>query len=157
MGFLQDAPQLPHPLHSDPLLQHLLSRVLPDARREVVMPDLQALADHALMAWQRRQQRTSELPMHTPWDAWGRRVDRIEMTTAWREGAAITARHGILACGHDTSAGPTARLEQFARVYLYHVASEFYTCPLAMTDGAATAIKASGNRELIERALPHFL
>ncbi len=157
MGFLQDAPQLPHPLHNDPLLQHLLSRVLPDARRQVVMPDLRALADHALMAWQRRQQRTSELPVHTPWDAWGRRVDRIELTTAWREGAAITTRHGILACGHDASAGPTARLEQFARVYLYHVASEFYTCPLAMTDGAATAIKASGNRELIERVVPHFL
>jgi acyl-CoA dehydrogenase len=26
-----------------------------------------------------------------------------------------------------------------------------------MTDGATTAIKASGNRELIDRALPHFL
>ncbi|MGN6482619.1 acyl-CoA dehydrogenase family protein, partial [Luteibacter sp.] len=30
-------------------------------------------------------------------------------------------------------------------------------CPLAMTDGAATALKASGNKALIERALPHFL
>ncbi len=34
---------------------------------------------------------------------------------------------------------------------------EFYTCPLAMTDGAATALEASGNRELTDRALPHFL
>ncbi|KZC20122.1 acyl-CoA dehydrogenase, partial [Rhodanobacter denitrificans] len=59
------------------------------------------------------------------------------------------------AAGHGDS--EHARLEEFARVYLYHLASEFYTCPLAMTDGAATAIKASGNRELIERALPHFL
>jgi alkylation response protein AidB-like acyl-CoA dehydrogenase len=50
-----------------------------------------------------------------------------------------------------------ARLEQFARVYLYHLASEFYTCPLAMTDGAIAALRASGNQALIERALPHFL
>jgi alkylation response protein AidB-like acyl-CoA dehydrogenase len=84
-------------------------------------------------------------------------VDRIHLTTAWREGAAIAARHSLLAAGHDQRAGATARLEQFARIYLYHVASEFYTCPLAMTDGAATAIKASGNQALMDRALPHFL
>jgi alkylation response protein AidB-like acyl-CoA dehydrogenase len=42
-------------------------------------------------------------------------------------------------------------------VYLFHCASEFFTCPLAMTDGAAAALKASGNTRLIERALPHYL
>jgi alkylation response protein AidB-like acyl-CoA dehydrogenase len=61
----------------------------------------------------------------------------------------------VLAAGHADS--EHARLEEFARVYLYHLASEFYTCPLAMTDGAVTAIKASGNQTLIARALPHFL
>ncbi len=157
MGFLQDAPQLPHPLDADPLLQHLLAHALPEARRAAVMPDLEALADYASTAWQRRRTTPDETPVHTPWDAWGQRVDRISLTTAWREGPAIAARHGVLAAGHDAGAGATARLEQFVRVYLYHVASEFYTCPLAMTDGAATAIKASGNRELAERALPHFL
>ena len=95
------------------------------------------------------------MPVLTQWDAWGRRVDRIELTPAWQEGAALTTRHAVLAAGHGDSAH--GRLEEFARVYLYHLASEFYTCPLAMTDGAATAIKASGNRELIARVLPHFL
>lgn len=157
MGFLQDAPQLPHPLHDDPLLQHLLTHALPAARREALLPDLEALADYALTTWRRRQDTPAEAPAHTPWDAWGRRVDRITLTTAWREGAAITTRHGLLVSGHEAGGGTTARLEQFVRVYLYHVASEFYTCPLAMTDGAVTAIKASGNRELADRALPHFL
>ncbi|HET7360196.1 MAG TPA: acyl-CoA dehydrogenase family protein, partial [Rhodanobacteraceae bacterium] len=89
--------------------------------------------------------------------AWGARVDRVALSTAWREGPALAARHAVLAAGHAADAGEHGRLEQFARVYLYHVASEFYTCPLAMTDGAATALKASGNRALAERALPHFL
>jgi alkylation response protein AidB-like acyl-CoA dehydrogenase len=82
-------------------------------------------------------------------------VDRIALTPAWEEGPGLTTRHAVLASGHDAS--PWARVEEFARVYLYHVASEFYCCPLAMTDGAATAIRASGNTALIERALPHFL
>ncbi|MDO1530389.1 acyl-CoA dehydrogenase family protein [Fulvimonas sp. R45] len=155
MGFLQAAPQLPHPYRSDRLLHALLDRVLPAARRAALDADLDALGDHALTAWHRATAATRRKPVLTQWDAWGRRVDRIELTTAWQEGPGVTTRHAVLASGHE--AHEHARLEEFARVYLYHLASEFYTCPLAMTDGAATALKASGNRSLIERALPHFL
>jgi len=155
MAFLQDPPQLPHPFRSDRCLQALLGRALPDERRIALEADLDALGDYAVLAWQRARTSTPRKPLLTSWDAWGNRVDRIELTTAWQEGPALTTRHAILASGHQDH--PHARLEQFARVYLYHLASEFYTCPLAMTDGAATAIKASGNRELIARALPHFL
>ncbi|TPG46342.1 acyl-CoA dehydrogenase [Rhodanobacter glycinis] len=155
MAFLQDSPQLSHPYRSDRLLLALLDRALPAERRAALDADLDALGDYAQMAWQRACTTTRRKPVLTQWDAWGQRVDRIELTPAWTEGAAITTRHAVLAAGHMDS--EHARLEEFARVYLYHLASEFYTCPLAMTDGAATAIKASGNRELTERALSHFL
>ncbi|HWU75457.1 MAG TPA: acyl-CoA dehydrogenase family protein [Rhodanobacter sp.] len=155
MAFLQVPPQLAHPYRHDRLLLALLDRVLPVDRRGALDADLDALGDYALMAWQRVNATTRRKPVLTRWNAWGRRVDRIELTPAWQEGATITTRHAILAAGHGDSAH--GRLEEFARVYLYHLASEFYTCPLAMTDGAATAIKASGNRELIERVLPRFL
>ncbi len=155
MEFLQKAPQLPHPYRSDRSLRTLLDRVLPAQRRAALDADLDALGDYAQMAWQRAGTSTRRKPVLTQWDAWGQRVDRIELTTAWQEGAAITTRHAVLSAGHADS--EYARLEEFARVYLYHLASEFYTCPLAMTDGATTALKASGNQPLIERALPHFL
>jgi len=155
MEFLQDAPQLAHPWHSDRLLHALLDRALPADRRAALETDLAALGDYAQMAWLRAARTTRRKPILTQWDAWGQRVDRIELTTAWLEGPQLATRHAVLAAGHE--AHPDARLEQFARVYLYHLASEFYTCPLAMTDGAATALKASGNAALIERALPHFL
>jgi acyl-CoA dehydrogenase len=155
MAFLQDPPQLPHPYRSDRSLLALLNRALPADRRAALDADLDALGDYAQMAWQRACVTTRRKPVLTQWDAWGRRVDRIELTPAWQDGAAMTTQHAVLAAGHGDSAH--GRLEEFARVYLYHIASEFYTCPLAMTDGAATAIKASGNRELIDRALPHFL
>ncbi|KQZ80063.1 acyl-CoA dehydrogenase [Rhodanobacter sp. Root561] len=155
MAFLQDPPQLSHPYRSDRSLLTLLDRALPAERRAALDADLDALGDYAQMAWHRACNTTRRKPVLTQWDAWGRRVDRIELTTAWQEGPGITTRHAVLAAGHADS--EHARLEEFARVYLYHLASEFYTCPLAMTDGAATAIKASGNRELIERVLPRFL
>lgn len=155
MGFLQDAPQLAHPYRSDRLLIALLDRVVPAQRRAALDADLDALGNYALMAFERSRRSTRRKPVLTQWDAWGRRVDRIELTPAWLEGPELTTRHAILAAGHE--AHEHARLEEFARAYLYHVASEFYTCPLAMTDGATTALKASGNRALIDRALPHFL
>ncbi|QNK02520.1 acyl-CoA dehydrogenase family protein [Dyella telluris] len=155
MGFLQDPPQLAHPYREDPLLRAMLRRALPPARLSVIEPDLEALGDYARMAWARACCSTRRKPVLTQWDAWGHRVDRIELTQAWQEGPHVTTKHAVLAAGHE--AHEHARLEAFARVYLYHVASEFYTCPLAMTDGAATALKASGNTALIERALPHLL
>lgn len=155
MAFLQDPPQLAHPYRSDRSLLALLDRALPAERRAALDADLDALGDYAQMAWQRACTTTRRKPVLTQWDAWGQRVDRIELTPAWQEGAAMTTRHAVLAAGHADS--EHARLEEFARVYLYHLASEFYTCPLAMTDGAATALKASGNQPLIERVLPHLL
>lgn len=155
MGFLQDPPQLAHPYREDRLLRAMLDRALPPTRRGALDADLQALGDYAQMEWQRACRSIRRKPVLTQWDAWGNRVDRIELTEAWQEGPRITTAHSVLAAGHEAS--EHARLEEFARVYLYHVASEFYTCPLAMTDGAATALKASGNKALMERALPHLL
>jgi alkylation response protein AidB-like acyl-CoA dehydrogenase len=154
MTFRQDAPTLPDPLLDDPNLQRLL-RSLPAHFQAAMLPDLRALAAHAVTAYAHARETTRSEPVFTAFDAWGSRVDRIELTPAWKEGAAITARHGLLTAGHEADA--LGRVGQFARVYLYHVASEFYTCPLAMTDGAATALKASGNQALVDRAVGHFL
>jgi alkylation response protein AidB-like acyl-CoA dehydrogenase len=155
MGFLQDAPRLAHPFRDDRVLDAWLGHTLPVDRLAACAPDLDALGEYALDAYERRQLTPRTEPVLTQWDAWGARVDRIALTPAWEEGPQITARHAVLAAGHGES--PWSRVEEFARVYLYHPASEFYCCPLAMTDGAATALKASGNQALIDRALPHFL
>src|SRR5690349_22026607 len=155
MDFLQTAPQLVHPYRNDRTLLALLDRVISAGRRPALDADLDALGDYAQFAWARARRSAPRTPVLTRWDAWGRRVDRIELTPAWLEGPSLTTRHAILAAGHESH--EHARLEQFARVYLYHLASEFYTCPLAMTDGAIAALEASGNQALTDRALPRFL
>lgn len=157
MSFVQSAPELDNQFHADRVLRGYLARALPAPMRAAIETDLEALGQHAADAWAERAQTPRSEPAFTPWDAWGNRVDRIALTPAWREGAGVATRYGLVAAGHEDAWGEHARTHQFALVYLYHVASEFYTCPLAMTDGAATALKASGNAALIARAVPHFL
>jgi alkylation response protein AidB-like acyl-CoA dehydrogenase len=157
MDFIQTAPQLGNQFRDDRVLRAFLEHALPSSVRAAIEADLDALGAHAAQAWREARERTPSEPLLTQWDAWGTRVDRIETTPVWQRGAALAARYGLVAAGHDSTHGEHARTDQFTRVYLHHVASEFHTCPLAMSDGAATALKASGNRALIERALPHLL
>ena len=82
MAFLQDSPQLPHPYRADRSLLSLLDRVLPAERRAALDIDLNALGNYAQLAWQRACTTTRRKPVLTQWDAWGRRIDRIEQTPA---------------------------------------------------------------------------
>lgn len=157
MDFVQAGPNLAQQYSDDRMLRAHLAHALPKPILNAIEPDLEALGAHAAQAWRSARSRAPTEPTLTQWDAWGERIDRIEITPAWRDGAALTTRYGFVAAGHDARFAEFARIDQFARVYLYHVASEFYTCPLAMSDGAATALKASGNVALIDRALPHLL
>jgi alkylation response protein AidB-like acyl-CoA dehydrogenase len=157
MNFVQPAPQLPDPYQGDRVLQAWLARVLPDAMRRAAEPDFRALASYAQCTYARQMTTAPAEPALTQWDVWGNRVDRIELTATWREGPAIAARHGLVADGHDKALGEFARAQQFAKVYLYHAASAFYSCPLAMTDGVATALRNADNTALRERVLPHLL
>jgi alkylation response protein AidB-like acyl-CoA dehydrogenase len=157
MDFTQSAPEFGNQYREDALLREYLARTLPAKVWTAIEPDLDALGEHAAAAWRDARLCAPAQPSLTQWDAWGRRVDRIETTPTWRLGADVATRYGLVAAGHAAAHGMHARVDQFARVYLYHVASGFYTCPLAMSDGAATALKASGEQALIDRAVPHLL
>jgi alkylation response protein AidB-like acyl-CoA dehydrogenase len=95
-------------------------------------------------------------PRHVPFDPWGDRVDRIEVTQVWRMAEQAAAGRGLVAIPFEARHGAFSRIHQFALVHLFHPGSDVYTCPLAMTDGAARTLLDSGNRALIERAVPRF-
>ncbi len=157
MSFLQAPPQLVNPFHSDRVLQSSLRRVLShtefDALREVGMELGQLIADE-LYPQQLAERRIE--PVHTPFDAWGQRIDHISLTPLWQRFPDIATRFGLVWRGYDQALGPHSRLMQFALVYLVSAASDFYACPLAMTDGAARALIESGNEALIRRAVAHL-
>lgn len=96
-------------------------------------------------------------PRLTQWSAWGERIDSIELTPLWRRAHRWAAEYGLVATGYDDALGEHARLLQFARAWMYIPSTDFYGCPLAMTDGAARVLADAGNDELASRALPHLL
>lgn len=154
--FVQSPPVLGNQYRDDRVLRDHLRRVLPATVLEAGTAEYDELGADAARAWSDARARTPEQPRLVQWDAWGMRIDRIETTATWRRGAAMAARYGLVAAGHEARHGAHARIDQFVRVYLHHVASEFHTCPLAMSDGAATALKASGNATLCARVLPRL-
>ena len=85
-------------------------------------------------------------PVLTQWDAWGNRVDRIEVTPLWRAAEQLAARSGLIATAYERKHGAFSRVHQFALVYLFTPSTDVYTCPLAMTDGAARTLQRVGQR-----------
>ena len=53
--------------------------------------------------------------------------------------------------------GEFSRIHQFALAYLFTPSTDLYSCPLAMTDGAARTLLDSGGPEQIDRAVPRLL
>lgn len=157
MTFVQAAAELGNQYRDDRVLLSFLRRSLPAAVHTAIAPELDELGAHAALAWQRDRERSAREPQLTHWDAQGNRIDRIELTPSWIESREIAARLGLVAAGHEATFAEHGRIHQFALVYLHHVASAFFTCPLAMTDGAATCIQAAGNSELLARAWPRWL
>ncbi|MDF3010120.1 MAG: Acyl-CoA dehydrogenase domain protein [Burkholderiales bacterium] len=155
--FIQAPPQLGNQYRDDRVLRGYLARTLSDeelAGAASALERMGALAGGELYA-QQLAERDLE-PALEQWDAWGKRVDRITLTPLWRRAEEIAAREGLVALAYEAPLGRHSRVLQFALVYLFTPSTDVYACPLAMTDGAARTLLASGNRALIERALPRL-
>ncbi|HVS27621.1 MAG TPA: acyl-CoA dehydrogenase family protein [Burkholderiales bacterium] len=157
MAFIQPPPELGNQYSDDRVLRSYLARALPPAMLRDIEPGLMEMGGLAGGALYRMQlaDRLNE-PRLTQWDAWGNRIDRVEVSPLWREAERIAATRGLVAIAYEPRHGVHARLHQFALVYLFTPSTDVYSCPLAMTDGAARALLQSGNQALIQRAVPHL-
>ena len=155
MAFFQAPPALQNTYSRDRLLKSYLERNVPEDARRAMVPTLEALGELAAgpLYGQLVREYASE-PRLVPWNPWGHRVDTIELTPLWREMQKVATEHGLVATAYERKHGHYSRIHQFALVYLVDASSGVYSCPLAMTDGAARTLIASGNRELVERAVP---
>jgi putative acyl-CoA dehydrogenase len=155
--FFQEGPRLKNQFLSDPWLNIHLSSVVPSEVFQKWKPHLQEVGEDAagkLLVWADEAERDE--PRHIPYDPWGKRVDRIEVSRAWIDMKNYAAEHGLIAEGYERKDGPWSRLYQMSLLYLYHPSSAIFSCPLAMTDGAARAIEIYGDEELKKTAFRHL-
>ncbi|HEX6925319.1 MAG TPA: acyl-CoA dehydrogenase family protein [Longimicrobiaceae bacterium] len=158
MTFRQTPPELGNEFDNDRVLRSLLHRLLPEDVRRAVEPELREMGELAGGKLYRMQlaDRLNE-PRLTHWDAWGNRIDEITLTPLWREAERIAVEKGVVATAYEQAHGPFSRIHQFALAYLFTPSTDMYSCPLAMTDGAARTLLDSGTPELIERTVPHLV
>lgn len=155
--FVQPAPRPRDGRRDDWLLRSFLNAKLPREVWRDIEPsvsELGALAAGRL--WDLQLADRANEPVLTHWDAWGKRIDRIEVSPLWREAEQLAIRFGLTAIPYEARHGAWSRVHQFVLVHLFHPVTDVYTCPLAMTDGAARTLLASGNAGLVQRALPHL-
>lgn len=157
MPFQQSPPTLGNQYEDDRVLRSYLARVLPpDVLRDIEgsLAEMGRLAGAKLYEMQLAD-RLNE-PRLTQWDAWGNRIDQIELTPLWRVAESIAAELGVVATAYEQKHGSLSRVHQCALAYLFTPSTDIYSCPLAMTDGAARTLLGSGNQALIDRAVPHL-
>ncbi len=157
MAFFQTPPELPRALDDDALLLRWLRRHVPGDALAVVEPELRAAHGDALALYAASQVDPHEAPRLTSWDAWGKRVDHIELTSLWKKAQRVAAERGVVATAYERKTAEHSRVHQFMLAYVLEPSWHVYSCPLAMTDGAAKTLLASGNAALAERALPRLL
>lgn len=155
--FFQDPPTVRPAFETDRQLRLYLQR-LPEEVRAAIEPGLRGLAERAATEMPALAAAAeAQPPRHVPFDAWGRRVDHIEVSAAWKELHAIAAQEGIVATAFERKEGEWSRVHQLLRLYLYHPSSAIASCPMAMTDGAARVLELEGSPDLRRRVLPRLL
>src|SRR5690606_2522172 len=157
MPFIQPAPTLGNQYDEDRVLRSLVRRLLPPEILDEIQPELRELGGLSGGELYRMQldDRMSE-PRLTQWTAWGERIDRIELTPVWRHAERLAAERGIVATAYERRHGPLSRIHQFALAYLFTPSTDLYSCPLAMSDGAARTLLDAGAAALVERAVPRL-
>lgn len=151
--FLQKAPQLGNEFTDDRFLRDYLTSNLPEDVLKEITPDLERfgkLVATDFIVWAREAEMNP--PQLTQFNAWGQRVDEITVSQGWLELERVAAEDGLVAIGYERKQGEHSRLYQFVKLYLYTASSAIYTCPLAMTDGAARLIELHGDDFLRQNA-----
>ncbi|NWZ83566.1 ACD11 dehydrogenase, partial [Poecile atricapillus] len=144
-ALFQEQPGTGNPYLEDTLLRSYLKTHLPPKVLEEVHQDLERFGNRLLtkiqpLSWE------CELnpPVFRQYDAWGRRVDHIHTCSAWRRMKEISAEEGLIAEAYEKRYSNWSRLYQAVKLYLFSSSSGGFSCPLAMTDGAAKVIESLG-------------
>ncbi|XP_023332760.1 acyl-CoA dehydrogenase family member 11 [Eurytemora carolleeae] len=139
--FVQAEPQHQNSWTSDGFLQSYFKLNLPKEIFNQIEPDLTRFGGRcADDIWKLGRECEENPPYLRQTTAWGKRVDDIITCNAWKEQKRISAVEGLIAIPYENKQGEFSRLYQCAKLYMYSPSSGLYSCPLAMTDGAAKTI-----------------
>lgn len=143
--FCQPAPFLENSFDGDAFLQRSLKRLLPNDVYPNVQKELSSFgAETATNIYKLGRQCERDPPYLKIQDAWANPKNEVVTCESWKKLKTISAQEGLVAIAYERKHGSSSRLVQMAKNYLFYPSSGLYSCPLAMTDGAAKTLQASG-------------
>ncbi|XP_063000282.1 acyl-CoA dehydrogenase family member 11-like [Elgaria multicarinata webbii] len=156
--FCQEQPRIGNPYLEDAFLQGYLKSHLPAKVFAEVSVDLERFGARVKgeIDFLGRECELNP-PKLQQFDGWGWRVDQIITCPAWKRMKEISAEEGMVAEAYERRYSSWSRVHQFAKLYLYAPSSGMFTCPLAMTDGAAKVIESLGFPKPLEEAYAHLI
>lgn len=147
--FYQQEAELANTYESDENLKRYIQRAIPSVYREDIMTHLKQIGAKASGEWLKwATDAEQNKPSLTQYDPWGRRMDHINVAQGWKDLEKAAATEGIVAAAYERKQQEFSRIYQMALLYLYSPSSAFYSCPLAMTDGAARALELHADDHL---------
>ena len=153
VGWRQEGPRQEDAWRGDTMLRTVLERQLPGEVMEGVRGDLERWGERvAKEVWGLGQECEASPPTLHQTDAFGHRVDRLVTCEAWKRLKGISAEEGLVSIPYTGGQGEYARLYQVAKLYMFAPNSGLFSCPLAMTDGAAATLQALGLQGELEEA-----
>jgi len=156
--FIQTGPVLKNQFTEDELLKSYLKFRLPEKIFNDVFLNLSRFGERVVTdILKSAEEAEKHPPEHVPFSPWGKRVDEIVTARGWQELHAVSAEEELVSLGYSRRYQHYSRTVQFAKLYLFHPSSSFYSCPLAMTDGAAKLIEVYGDDELKQNAFMHLV
>jgi alkylation response protein AidB-like acyl-CoA dehydrogenase len=143
--FVQPVPPPGDPYLTDRVLRSCLDRLLGPSGHAAAAGRLAALGA-AVTGSLRAAHHDAESrpPTLRRYDPWGARIDAIETAPGWARQRAAAAVHELVAMPYlpetRQSFGPGVRVVQHALLHLYGPESATFSCPVAMSDGAAALL-----------------
>jgi putative acyl-CoA dehydrogenase len=147
--FFQNGPVLRNQFEDDELLKNHMEKSLPASIKKEVTEDLKRFGGRVISdVLEMAKSADAHSPVLVQFDSWGKRIDKVQVDRGWTDLHKVSAEENIVRLGYERKYGKHSRIVQFAKLYLFHPSSAFYSCPLAMTDGAAKLIELYASEEL---------
>jgi alkylation response protein AidB-like acyl-CoA dehydrogenase len=146
--FLQTPPRLRNAWTSDRQLRETIHFHLGDELFRLAEAELKSVGEIATRSETiaLARQAESEPPVHIPYSAWGERIDEIRVSPAYIELGRLGVEAGVTALPYEDSPyASAARVVWAGLLALWGPSSALYSCPVAMTDGAARTLLEHGD------------
>lgn len=142
MEFNQPSPEIGNQYLEDSALRNYLKVLVPESVMKSINNDLEQLGHKVATEYlEMAHQAEDNKPYLVKYDAYGKRIDEVKTNEGWRFFKPEAAKEGLIAIPYENQYAQYSRIYQVIKLYLFAPSSGLFSCPMAMSDGAAYTLR----------------